>query len=261
MTVLAALWAGLSVWLLVGPTPRVVATRASTGRRTGAQLPAVLAGGAACLIGLLLAGPSGLLWALLGVVVVGTGARLALRSRREATRRRARQQVCQATQVVAGQLRIGALPGAALTQAAKQCPRLERAAATQAIGGDVARALDEAGTQPGWEGLGSLSRAWRLAERSGAPMASLAEQVSLQVRREDASRHQVQAELSGPRTTARLLLVLPLMGILMGRFAGGDPLDFLTGSLLGQACLVAGAVLAAAGTLWIEHMADAAQEA
>ena len=261
MSALAAALAALAVWLLLPPPARLIPVRSATRRGRGRQVGPVLAlAAAAAAAGAQWAGIPGLLWGLIADVVGLTALWLVKGSRGSRARRIARQDVAHATQVIAGQLRIGALPVAALAQAAKDSPALERAAATQAIGGDVARALQDASMAPGREGLASLARAWRLGESSGAPVASLAEQVSEQVRRDHATQQMVEAELAGPRATSKLLLALPALGVLMGRFAGGDPVRFLTTTLVGQLCLLVGVGLAAAGTLWIEHMANAVQE-
>lgn len=254
----AALLAGLAAALSV-PTPARMPgqTRARRGLpapvTVGASVVAILT------VALALGGLRGLLWAVLACSVASTGGYLALRSRADRRRRRASAEVAHACQVVAGQLRLGAAPSRALLQAAVDSDCMERAAATQLIGGDVGRALREAGARPGREGLVSLARAWELGERSGAPIASLTLQVNDQVRGEQAARQLVDAELSGPRSTARLLAFLPLVGIAMGRASGGDPVGFLLHTLPGLGCLAAGVLLACGGLLWTEQMAHAAK--
>lgn len=250
----AVLCAAGAVWLLVPPGPSLVGARRRRRRMPARAL--LLLSGAAVLAGCgWLGGASGVLWAVIGLALVLTAGLLGWRARAERRRRGAATDVAHAMQTVAGQLRIGAVPGVALASAATDSPCMERAAATLAIGGDVGEALRTAGEDPGREGLVSLARAWELGERTGAPIAQLALQVSDQVRRESAARRLVDAELAGPRATARLLACLPLVGILMGRVSGGDPVGFLTGTLLGQACLAGGVLLACAGVLWTEHMA------
>lgn len=256
---LCALLAAAVAWLLVPgrvslPTPRPV-------RRPRGHAWAAPAGGAGAVVlaGAVLGARAGL-WCLLAVEVSLSGwhlARAQVHARHTAGRR---EEVAQATQVVAGQLRIGAVPSTALAHAARDCTALEGAAATQRIGGDVGQALLRVGAEEGREGLQSLARAWELAERTGAPMAALAGQVGEQVRADRQTSQVVQAELSGPRATARLLAGLPLVGLAMARMVGGHPVTFLTGSLPGLCCLAVGVGLACAGVLWTEQMAAAAQE-
>lgn len=260
MTTLAtALLAACAAWLLL--PPRAVLPGATRPRRS---LPPAVAWGAvavlAAVVAVVAAGPGGVLWVLLAAVLLGTGSHLVAGAVAERRRSAAAVETAQAMQVVAGQLRIGSVPGVALASAARDCSCLERPAATLAIGGDVPRALAEAGSAPGREGLQSLGRAWELGEVTGAPMAGLAVRVADQVRADQETRRVVQAELSGPRATARLLAGLPLVGLLMGRMAGGDPVGFLFRTLPGQACLLAGTCLACAGLAWTERMARRAQE-
>ncbi|MEL4358315.1 MULTISPECIES: type II secretion system F family protein [unclassified Luteococcus] len=250
----AAVAAGACVWVLVPPGRRLIAGPRSR-RRLPAGMPVVLGGVGALTVGGWLGGLAGLLWTVILLCLALTGGWLAWQSRAERRRRLAAADVAHATQTVAGQLRIGAVPSVALVSAATDSPCMERPAATQAIGGDVGRALRVAGDQPGRDGLVSLARAWELGERTGAPIAELALQVSDQIRQESAARRLIDAELAGPRATARLLAFLPVVGILMGRLSGGDPVGFLTRSLPGQLCLTGGVLLACAGVLWTEHMA------
>lgn len=254
----AVLLAGITAALAVPSPARMPGqVRARRGLPPSAMAAVLVVGVLG--VALVLTGLRGLLWAVLGCAVAFTGGHLTSRARAERRRRRAGAEVAHACQVVAGQLRLGAVPSRALLQAAADSDCMERAAATQLIGGDVGRALREAGAGPGREGLVSLARAWELGERTGAPIAALTLQVSDQVRGERAARQLVDAELSGPRSTARLLAFLPLVGIVMGRASGGDPVGFLLHTVPGLVCLVCGVLLACAGVLWTEQMARAAR--
>lgn len=258
-----ALVAGAAAALLVGADP---------GRRLGHVTPVVrshrrwtrgsaLASGAVgvSLFAVIVLGLStGLL--VCAVAVAGAVMAQLLLARHDLVLRSGRRRaVSRAARVLAGQLRLGQVPTVALSSAASDCPPLERAAATLAIGGDVSAALREVGREPGHEGLVTLAMAWELSERSGAPIAALSRQVSDGLRVQDESRAQVAAELAGPRASGRLLATLPLIGLAMGRFAGGDPFHFLTGSLAGHLCILAAVVLAGVGVLWTERLADVAQ--
>ena len=55
------------------------------------------------------------------------------------------------------------------------------------------------------------------------------------------------AALSAPRSTARLLAVLPLLGVGLGTVLGADPVHVLTRTPLGLGCLAAGLALDGAG--------------
>ena len=56
--------------------------------------------------------------------------------------------------------------------------------------------------------------------------------------------------LAGPRATATVLTALPVLGILLGELVGAGPLQVLRSGVLGQALVVAGVGLAAAGAAW-----------
>lgn len=191
-------------------------------------------------------------------VGVATSAQVVLdrHGARAATARRG--EVARAARVLAGQLRVGQVPTVALRSAALDCPPLERAAAAQAVGGDVGAALREAARRRGYEGLVDLAMAWELAERAGAPIAALALRVSSSLAEVEQNRAAVAAELASPRASGRLLAALPLLGLAMGTLAGGEPLGFLLGTLPGQFCVLGGVGLAAAGVLWTEQLANRA---
>lgn len=265
MTSLVVLLGMAAAWLAVGPRPETrwqdPVLPAAAGLRRRSPGAGTLAAG--CLVlavaaGMVLAGVRGALWGLALGCLLATGMVLWTGHRHSRLRRSSAEDVAAATRTVAGQLRIGAVPSQALARAARVSRCMERPAATQAIGGDVTRALREAGDAPGREGLASLARAWELSERTGAPVSALAWQVSEQVRRDRETERVVDGELAGPRATARILAFLPLVGIAMGIVSGGDPVGFLTGTVPGLACLAAGVALACSGVVWTEHMADAA---
>ena len=258
---LAVLSAVVSVALMVGRAPE---RRLAEGRgtpRPRRRSRAWMIGQGVALVGLTGAVVVGLSASLL---VVAAATALGVTAHVILTRRDARiaanrsHDVARACRVLAAQLRIGQVPSVALRSAALDCPPLERPAATQAIGGDVAGALREVGRAPGYDGLRDLAMAWTLAERSGAPIAYLATRVSGSLRTLEANRAAVSAELAAPRASGRLLAALPALGLAMGTVTGGDPLRFLLTSLPGRACVLGGVLLASAGVLWTEHLADRA---
>lgn len=266
MSLLALAWAVVAVLLFVPPDAgrRLVDLDRPRPSRPGWTSPGFWLGlvGLGAVLGVTtVLGFAAGCWASVAAIVGLTMVHQVSQGIRRSRVARERQRVAVASHVIAGQLRAGATPRAALQVAAAECVALEPAVATIAIGGDVADALVRAGEGPGREGLASLGRAWRLGERLGAPITGLAEQVAAQVRADHVLRELVAAELAGPRASAKLLALLPLLGIGLGQVAGGHPVAFLTGNLLGRLCLVFGAALACAGVVWSDRQAVGAEEA
>jgi tight adherence protein B len=108
------------------------------------------------------------------------------------------------------------------------------------------------------EELAQIAAGWRVATRTGASMASTMDAVAERLRTDQQVSGVVRAELSAPRATGRLLAALPLAGLLLGYLMGGDPLGFLTGTPIGEGCLVLGVALMCAGLVWTDHLADRA---
>ncbi len=173
-------------------------------------------------------------------------------------RRVRRADVARAGETLAGLLRLGHVPARAVTVAAEECPVLREAAAAQAVGGDVADTLWRSARGPGLEALAQIATGWRVAATTGASMASTMDSVAERLRSDQQVSGVVKAELSAPRATGRLLAALPVAGLLLGYLIGGDPLGFLTSTLVGEACLIVGVALMCAGLLWTDRLADKA---
>lgn len=255
MTGLAAAAAFVAVWL--GLAPRAGLRRLDTLRhpRPRAAPPwwvvlAALGGGAG---GTWLGG-----WALgVGLALVAATASWVLRrNRRRRNAAAAEREVVRSCQLLAGLLRAGLVPAAALATAAVEAPMLSAAAAVQVLGGSVPDTLRVLGRAPGHGGLGELANAWGVAIRTGASLTVTLDGLAERLAATAEIRHTVDAELAAPRATGRLLGALPVAGVVLGFAVGGDPVAYLTGSLTGQACLVVGAALACAGLVWTELLAD-----
>lgn len=216
---------------------------------------AVLAGLALPVGGTLLAGPSGAAIGASLAVVTWTVALLVRKARKRAARARLRSDVVRGCQVLAAQLRVGLVPAAALTAAARDCPALAEPAAEHAVGVAVPVALRRFEARH-HAGLGDVATAWEVAERAGASLTDTIEALAERLMATREVERLADAELAAPRATGRLLAFLPVAGLGLGYLFGGDPVGYLTGSLVGQVCLVAGVTLACAGTLWTERLAD-----
>jgi hypothetical protein len=101
------------------------------------------------------------------------------------------------------------------------------------------------------------SAAWRLAERTGAPIADLVERVEADARAMDRASAAAAAQAAGARATAWLLAGLPVGGIVLGYSIGADPLAVLLHTPIGAACAVGAIVLQVAGLAWADRIASA----
>lgn len=176
-------------------------------------------------------------------------------------RRRSRlrsEQVVTGCLALAGLLRVGHVPAAALRIAAEDSPVLAEAAAVQRVGGQVPATLRRLGADPGGEGLVELAVAWEVSERTGASLTASLDALSDRLDASRKLRRVVDAELSAPRATSRMLAALPLAGLGLGFAFGGDPVAFLLGTGLGQLAMCGGVALACAGVWWSERIARTA---
>lgn len=98
--------------------------------------------------------------------------------------------------------------------------------------------------------LGRLAAAWALADRHGVTLAELLDAVRADQESRVRLSGQISAQLAGPRSTAAVLAVLPVLGILLGQGIGAGPWRVLTATTPGQLLLVVGTVLTCAGVLW-----------
>ena len=243
----AALLAGAAGWLL--PRPRA---RLPSASRPAERWLGVVA--AAALIALLV--PVG--WVVPGGLLGCAAAAGRALWRRRVTAQGAEVRAARLAEVcdlLAAELASGRTPEAALAEAATVWPELRPVADTCRLGGDVPAALRELAHRPGADGLRLLAAAWQVSQRLGAGLASSTGRVADAVRRDQATRRVVAGELASARATARLVAVLPVVALLMGSGAGGDPWSFLLRTPAGWVCLAAGLTLGFAGLWWIEALA------
>jgi tight adherence protein B len=132
-------------------------------------------------------------------------------------------------------------------------------AETARLGGSVPEALRAASTGDGCSALARVAAAWQLAESSGAPVATVLGRVGSAIRQHADHVRDVRAELAGPRASARLLAMLPVLGLLMGTGIGAHPVHVLLETTYGQLALCAGVALELAGLFWTDRIARRAE--
>lgn len=257
MTVVAALFlaAAVEVWQ---PSPRRLidlrlgSSGAPLGRRTVRPATALVPVGTLVLVRS--DGPA----LVIGLALVAAAiavAELAAQARRHATERRRRRDWVDALSFLAAELRAGALPDVALRSVASEEPDLAPVARAASRGGDVVALLRTAAAAPGADALEAVASAWRVAERSGAPVADVLTGLVERIRDEVELEREVEAELAPARATARVMAVLPVMGLALGAGSGADPVHVVTSTWPGAACAALGIGFAVVGLVWMERVA------
>ncbi len=203
-----------------------------------------------------------LVLAVMGVLLAGRALRASERRREREARADAVIALCGA---LAGEVRAGRQPGAALMVAARDSGGLGAAEAAvlaaARFGGDVPGALCEAAREPGADGLLGLAACWRVAVDRGAGLATGLGRLEGALRAERDQRADLHAQLAGARSTAVLLAVLPVVGLAMGTALGADPLGVLLHTPAGLGCLLVGGVLEGLGVWWVMRIVRGAQRA
>ena len=279
-TVVAGALAATAVLLLAAPGPAALRLQdvlglAAGGRgspsgspvsgpRSGAALVAHLRrGGVRVVVGavlVLLGLTAGPVIAVLGACGMVAGRRWWTARGRARAVEAERRAVVEACAVLAGELRAGrtsaeALQAAAVVAVGPSREVLLAAAGSAGLGGDPAGVLavvppDCAVT----EVLRSLAACWSVCATTGSGLAAAVDRLEEGLRADQGLRQALAAELAGPRATAGLLAVLPVVGLLLAAALGADPLQVLLHTPLGLVCVVAGVGLDALGVLWTQRL-------
>lgn len=140
-------------------------------------------------------------------------------------------------------LRAGAPPAAAWTRAV--------GVPTDAFGVPSTAALAEV---VGERSALAVVGATRLAMTVGAPLAPALSSVCDALAAESEAEAERTAALAGPRTTARVLMCLPVLGLGIGVVLGAEPLVTATDGGIGTVCVLLGIAAMAGGRLWINRL-------
>ncbi|WP_104138109.1 MULTISPECIES: type II secretion system F family protein [unclassified Cryobacterium] len=127
---------------------------------------------------------------------------------------------------------------------------LRAAARAAACGDSVADAIvgqARGETESAWRGLAA---AWQVATQAGAPLAGCLRELAASLRDLAQVQRDLEVALAAPRATARLVMVLPVIGILFGSLMGFDSVHTLFATVPGLLCLAGGGVLMLAAAGW-----------
>lgn len=106
-----------------------------------------------------------------------------------------------------------------------------------------------------WRGLAS---AWIVATEAGAPLAQALREFSFSLRALAQAKRAATTALSGPVATAKLVMVLPVVGVLFGIALGFDTIGTLVATGPGLACLGIGCVLLGLARVWNRRLVRSA---
>lgn len=182
------------------------------------------------------------------------------RPRATAPARRVRSQTDLVTALgqLAGLARAGASPGGALTLVAEVVGdddvgiTLRQAASAAALGQPTVDILRE---QPA---LAGLAATWSVVSTTGAPVADALERLAVATAAELDATRAVEAVLAGPRATARLLVALPPIAVLLGEAMGVGAVHTLATTGVGHACVMVGGGGMVVGWWWSRRLIAAA---
>jgi tight adherence protein B len=105
----------------------------------------------------------------------------------------------------------------------------------------------------------ALAAAWAVATEAGAPLATALRRFADTLHDLAQAQREVAIALAAPTLTARLVLALPLVGILFGLLLGFDTLGVLFTTSVGWGCLGCSAALLFGASRWNRRLVRRAQ--
>ena len=147
--------------------------------------------------------------------------------------------------------------GAQGADAARVRAVAEAAAGGAVISEEIANAADSATANAlAWRGLAA---AWHVATEAGAPLAPTLVELAVSLRSLAQNQRDLQTALAAPAATARMVMVLPVIGILFGLALGFDVLGTLFGTPPGLVCLTLGVILMIVARWWNSRLIASAR--
>jgi tight adherence protein B len=107
-----------------------------------------------------------------------------------------------------------------------------------------------------WRGLAT---AWAVASDAGAPLAPTLREFALSLRDLAQAQREITVALAGPVATARLVMALPVVGLLFGIVLGFNTLGTLFTTPPGWVCLGLGGTLMFVASRWNRRLVRSAQ--
>lgn len=106
-----------------------------------------------------------------------------------------------------------------------------------------------------------LAAAWEIATTVGAPLAEVLRMIAETLRDADAAADDVRIALAEPAGTARLLLWMPLAGLLLGLALGFDTVGVIVRNPMAAACVLVGLGMVGVARVWTRRLLRSARPA
>lgn len=119
----------------------------------------------------------------------------------------------------------------------------QRILAAHAAGASTPDALAQAGLRP-------LAAVWQVAEQAGAPMAEALRRLAAQLHDLVEAQRRRRVAFAGPAATMRLVMLLPVLGLVFSALLGFNAVGALVSSTVGWVVLVSGLLLIWVGRVW-----------
>lgn len=103
----------------------------------------------------------------------------------------------------------------------------------------------------------SLAAAWRVATVSGSPLAPALRGFAETLRNREAAHRDIRIALAGPRATARIVMLLPVVAVLLGLLMGVDLVATIS-TPVGAGAVAAGLVLIMMARGWMRRLVRSA---
>lgn len=133
-------------------------------------------------------------------------------------------------------------------------PVAQRVAAGESLADAAGRATGLVGDA--WRGLAA---AWAVATEAGAPLAPALWAYSVSLRELGEAQRDARVALAAPVATARMVMLLPVVGVLFGMALGFNTFVTLVTTPVGWVCLAVGCVLLLVASRWNSRLVAAAR--
>ena len=137
-----------------------------------------------------------------------------------------------------------------------EIPMAMTAAIEEGVNPHDALQLLTADADASWRALGAC---WAIARVSGAPLGPALDALAEALTDISRTQRQISAALAGPRATMRLVMALPVIGIIGGELGGQSSMAFLFGTGLGVSVLTLGVAMMLGAWWWLRLLAERAK--